>query len=162
MGSACLMALSGDEGAWAEAGALIARGGMVMVAFGALAEWASPGALSGLASRIGLQGFGLALGIALNSLDALRDTSTDTWYALRLRGATRAGIRRCGRLYAVALLGAILARADAVAVAAVSRGCDRIGGGSSATEPATLADRQLTILAWLPAAALLLRRLGAF
>ncbi len=160
--SAGLMALSGEPGGWTAAGPLIARGGMVVVGFGALADRASPAALEALACHLRLPGFGLALGIALNSLDALRDTATDTWHALRLRGATRAGLRRAARLYAVALLGAVLARADAVAVAAVSRGCDRRGERVPAAEPATTADRLVGLLAWLPALALLLRRAGAF
>ncbi len=145
----------GPGGSWAP---VVARAAVLVLAFGVLGRRASPSALATLASRLRLGDFGLALGIAVNSLDSVRHTATGTWHALRLRGALRAGPVRCARLYAVTVLGCILARADTVALAAESRGYG-LYDRPAQLRPATGADVQLAVAAWTLAVTALATRL---
>lgn len=77
--------------------------------------------LAGLFERLGLKGLGFSLGVALNLLPALQQSSLNAWQALQMRGGLR---RRRGRALGYLLMTIItgaLRRAEGIALAAEAR-----------------------------------------
>ena len=77
--------------------------------------------LAGLFERLGLKGLGFSLGVALNLLPALQQSSLNAWQALQMRGGfRRRRVRALGYLLMTIITGA-LRRAEGIALAAEAR-----------------------------------------
>jgi energy-coupling factor transporter transmembrane protein EcfT len=77
--------------------------------------------LAGLFERLGLKGLGFSLGVALNLLPALQQSSLNAWQALHMRGGfRRQRWRALGYLLVTVITGA-LRRAEEIALAAEAR-----------------------------------------
>ncbi|MBP7570424.1 MAG: hypothetical protein KBA95_10240 [Acidobacteria bacterium] len=79
-------------------------------------------AVAGLLDRFGLPGLGFALGIAVNMLPVLQETTATTWRAFRQRGGFRRRRLRSVRLILVTLVAEALRKAEDVVAAAHARG----------------------------------------
>jgi energy-coupling factor transporter transmembrane protein EcfT len=77
--------------------------------------------MAGLFERIGFQGLGFALGVALNLLPALQGSAANAWHSLWLRGGLRRRRWRALRLLLVTVLCNALRRAEEIALAAEAR-----------------------------------------
>lgn len=77
--------------------------------------------IAGMLERFGLRGLGFSLGIALNLLPSLQQSSIHAWQSLRMRGGLRQKKWRGLRLLIVTIITNALRRADEIALAAESR-----------------------------------------
>lgn len=94
----------------------------ILLAARGLAASTSPGELAGLLERAGLPGLGFTLGVAVNLLPALEQSSRHTWDTLRMRGGLRHRRRDALRLATLTVMSGALRRADEIAIAAEVRG----------------------------------------
>lgn len=94
----------------------------ILLAARGLAASTSPGELAGLLERAGLPGLGFTLGVAVNLLPALEQSSRHTWDTLRMRGGLRHRRREALRLATLTVMSGALRRADEIAIAAEARG----------------------------------------
>jgi len=78
-------------------------------------------ALAGMLERFGLHGLGFSLGVALNLLPSLQQSSTHAWHALRMRGGLRRQRWRGLQLLVMTIVTNALRRAEEVALAAETR-----------------------------------------
>jgi len=78
-------------------------------------------ALAGLLERFGLHGLGFSMGVALNLLPALQQSSTHAWYSLKMRGGLRKQRWRGLQLLAITVVTNALRRAEEIALAAEAR-----------------------------------------
>jgi energy-coupling factor transporter transmembrane protein EcfT len=78
-------------------------------------------AVAGLLERLGMQGLGFSLGVALNLLPGLQQSSMDAWQSLRMRGGLRKRWWRGLKLLMVTIMTNALRRAEEVALAAEAR-----------------------------------------
>lgn len=78
-------------------------------------------ALAGLLERFGLHGLGFSMGVALNLLPALRQSSTNAWYSLKMRGGLRKQRWRGLQLLTMTVVTNALRRAEEIALAAEAR-----------------------------------------
>ncbi len=77
--------------------------------------------IAGLLERLGLRGLGFSLGVALNLLPGLQQSSIHAWQSLRMRGGLRQKKWRGLRLLAITIVTNALRRAEEIALAAESR-----------------------------------------
>ena len=77
--------------------------------------------VGGLLERFGLRGLGFSLGVALNLLPGLQQSSHNAWQALQMRGGLRRRWWRGLRLLAMTVMTNALRRAEEIALAAESR-----------------------------------------
>lgn len=77
--------------------------------------------IAGILERFGLRGLGFSLGIALNLLPSLQQSSIHAWQSLRMRGGLRHKKWRGLRLLIVTIITNALRRADEIALAAETR-----------------------------------------
>lgn len=77
--------------------------------------------VAGLLERAGLRGLGFSLGIAVNLLPGLRQSSMNTWQSLWMRGGLRNKRWRGMQLYIVTVVANALRRAEEIALAAETR-----------------------------------------
>jgi len=77
--------------------------------------------IAGLLERFGLRGLGFSMGVALNLLPGLQQSSHNAWQALQMRGGLRRQWRRGLRLLAITIVTNALRRAEEIALAAESR-----------------------------------------
>lgn len=77
--------------------------------------------LAGLFERSGLQGLGFSIGVASNLLGDLRQSGTNTWHSLRMRGGLRANWWRGIQLLLLTVLSNALRHAEEVILAAEVR-----------------------------------------
>jgi energy-coupling factor transporter transmembrane protein EcfT len=77
--------------------------------------------LAGLFERIGFQGLGFAVGVALNLLPAFQTSAANAWHSLWMRGGLRRRRCRALRLLLVTIVCNALRRADEIALAAEAR-----------------------------------------
>jgi len=80
------------------------------------------GELALLLERLGVQGLGFALGVALNMLPLLLESLRNTWAALRMRGGLRRRRWQTLQRLLVTVLANGLRRADEITAAAEARG----------------------------------------
>ncbi len=99
-------------------------------------------AVAGLLDRFGLPGLGFALGIAVNMLPVVQETTATTWQAFRQRGGFRRRRLRSVRLILVTLVAEVLRKAEDVVAAAHARGF-----GAAEHPPAVPAGKYDAILA---------------
>jgi energy-coupling factor transporter transmembrane protein EcfT len=78
-------------------------------------------ALAGLLERFGLHGLGFSMGVALNLLPALQQSSTNAWHSLRMRGGLRKQRWRGLQLLTMTVVTNALRRAEEIALAAEAR-----------------------------------------
>ena len=71
--------------------------------------------------RAGLQGLGFSLGVAANQLPNLRQSSTNAWHSLRMRGGMRAQWWRGLQLLLLTILTNALRRSEDIVLAAEAR-----------------------------------------
>jgi energy-coupling factor transporter transmembrane protein EcfT len=77
--------------------------------------------LAGLIERLGLKGLGFAIGVALNLLPALRQSSINAWRSLWMRGGFRKKRWRGLQMLSVTIMTNALRWAEEVSLAAESR-----------------------------------------
>jgi energy-coupling factor transporter transmembrane protein EcfT len=94
---------------------------VVLVAVDGFTAAVDIAALAGLLERFGLQGLGFCMGVALNLLPALQQSTTNAWRSLWMRGGLRRQRWRGLRLLLVTVVSNALRRAEEIALAAESR-----------------------------------------
>jgi energy-coupling factor transporter transmembrane protein EcfT len=94
---------------------------VVLVSVGGLNRRVDITALAGLLERAGLHGLGFSVGVAMNLLPALGESTTHAWQSLHMRGGYRRQRLRAVRLLAVTIITGALRRAEEVALAAEVR-----------------------------------------
>jgi energy-coupling factor transporter transmembrane protein EcfT len=77
--------------------------------------------VAGVFERLGLQGLGFSLGVAANQLPNLRQSSTNAWHSLRMRGGLRAQWWRGLQLLFLTILTNALRRSEDIVLAAEAR-----------------------------------------
>ena len=77
--------------------------------------------VAGLFEHLGLQGLGFSLGVAANQLPTLRQSSTNAWHSLRMRGGMRAQWWRGLQLLLLTVLTNALRRSEEIVLAAEAR-----------------------------------------
>ncbi|MBN1538352.1 MAG: energy-coupling factor transporter transmembrane protein EcfT [Anaerolineales bacterium] len=78
--------------------------------------------VAGMMERFGMQGLGFSLGVALNLLPTLQQSSLNTWHSLRMRGGLRHQRWRGLQLFIITVMTNTLRRAEEIALAAEGRG----------------------------------------
>lgn len=77
--------------------------------------------LGGLLEGIGMRGLGFSIGVAMNLLPYLQESSQQAWQSLRMRGGLRSQWMRGLRLLLMTIVANALRRAEEVALAAEAR-----------------------------------------
>ncbi len=77
--------------------------------------------IASMLERLGLRGLGFSLGVALNLLPSLQESSMHAWQSLRMRGGFRKKKWRGLKLLIVTIVTNALRRAEEIALAAESR-----------------------------------------
>ena len=77
--------------------------------------------MAGLLERSGLQGLGFSIGVATNLLPDLRQSSTNAWHSLRMRGGLRANWWRGIQLLFLTVVSNSLRHAEEIVLAAEVR-----------------------------------------
>lgn len=77
--------------------------------------------VAGLLEHAGLHGLGFSVGVALNLLPSLQQTTQNAWRSLWMRGGLRKGRLHSLRLLAVTITAGALSRAEEIALAAEAR-----------------------------------------
>ena len=114
-----LFALS-EDGLWMALRTLL-RAFVILVAVDGLTRKVEVSQIAAIFERSGFKGLGFALGVALNLLPILRDTTTITWQSLRMRGGLRRKPLRGLRYFFVTVISSALRRAADIALAAEAR-----------------------------------------
>jgi energy-coupling factor transporter transmembrane protein EcfT len=94
---------------------------VVLIAINGLTGSVEITAIAGLLERVGLQGLGFSMGVALNLLPSLQQSSINAWHSLWMRGGLRRQRRRGLRLLAFSIITNALRRAEEIALAAEAR-----------------------------------------
>lgn len=95
---------------------------VVMAAVEGMTRSVELAALAGVLERLGLQGLGFSVGVALNLVPCLQISCTRSWRTLRMRGGLRRKWWRGLRLFALTAASSALMRAEEIALAAEARG----------------------------------------
>ena len=101
--------------------AMVLRSFIIILAVDGLAASVSISEIAGLFERAGLQGLGFALGVAVNLLPTLRQTTTQTWHSLWLRGGFRRQRLQAARFFLITIITSALRRAAEIGLAAEAR-----------------------------------------
>jgi energy-coupling factor transporter transmembrane protein EcfT len=99
----------------------VLRAFVILVAVDGLTSSVDVSQIAALFERAGFQGLGFALGVALNLLPILRETTTVSWQSLRMRGGLRRQPLRGMRYFLVTVTSSALRRAADIALAAEAR-----------------------------------------
>lgn len=94
---------------------------VVLIAVQGFTEVVDIPTLAGLLERLGLHGLGFSVGVALNLLPSLQQSSRDAWHALRMRGGLRRQWWRGLQLLVMTIVTNALRRAEDIALAAETR-----------------------------------------
>ena len=94
---------------------------VVLVAVNGLTGNVDITSIAGLLERLGLQGLGFSMGVALNLLPSLQASSLNAWRSLWMRGGLRRNRVRGLRLLVLTIITNALRRADEIALAAETR-----------------------------------------
>lgn len=136
--------------------AMVGRGLLVWLTVASLLWKCPPTRWSPALERVGLHGFGFALGVAFHMLgDVLRSVST-AWASLKMRGGIRTHGWRGVQLLGVTVISGALAHVDDITAAAQMRGYHP---GNTPKEPVRVDGRELVAVGLLAAAGLTLRML---
>ena len=94
---------------------------VVLIAINGLTGSVEITAIAGLLERFGLQGLGFSMGVALNLLPSLQQSSLNAWHSLWMRGGLRRQRWRGLRLLIFSIVTNALRRAEEIALAAEAR-----------------------------------------
>jgi energy-coupling factor transporter transmembrane protein EcfT len=94
---------------------------VVLIAINGLTGSVEITAIAGLLERVGMQGLGFSMGVALNLLPSLRQSSINAWHSLWMRGGLRRQRWRGLRLLIFSIVTNALRRAEEIALAAEAR-----------------------------------------
>ncbi len=94
---------------------------IILIAADGLASSMDITEVAGVFERAGLQGLGFSLGVAANQLPNLRQSSTNAWHSLRMRGGMRAQWWRGLQLLLLTILTNALRRSEDIVLAAEAR-----------------------------------------
>jgi energy-coupling factor transporter transmembrane protein EcfT len=94
---------------------------VVLIALNGLTGSVEITAIAGLLERVGLQGLGFSMGVALNLLPSLQQSSLNVWHSLWMRGGLRRQRLRGLRLLIFSIVTSALRRAEEIALAAEAR-----------------------------------------
>ena len=94
---------------------------VVLIAINGLTGSVEITAIAGLLERFGLQGLGFSMGVALNLLPSLQQSSINAWHSLWMRGGLRRQRWRGLRLLLFSIVTNALRRAEEIALAAEAR-----------------------------------------
>ena len=94
---------------------------VVVVAVDGFTSKVDIASVAGLLERVGLQGLGFSMGVALNLLPSLQQSSINAWHSLWMRGGLRRQRWRGLRLLLVTVVTNALRRAEEIALAAEAR-----------------------------------------
>lgn len=94
---------------------------VVLIALNGLTGSVEITAIAGLLERVGLQGLGFSMGVALNLLPSLQQSSRNAWHSLWMRGGLRRKRWRGLRLLLFSIVSNALRRAEEIALAAEAR-----------------------------------------
>lgn len=97
---------------------------VVMVALEGMTSKVEIAALAGILERMGLNGLGFSVGVAMNLLPCLQKSCTQSWQTLKMRGGLRKQWWRGLRLFALTASSCALLRSEEIALAAEARGFD--------------------------------------
>ncbi len=122
----------------------VTRAFVILVAVDGLTSSVEVGQIAALFERTGFKGLGFALGVALNMLPILRETTTVTWQSLRMRGGLHRQPVRGLRYFLITVVSSSLRRASDIALAAEARGYDPDKGRPPALH-SSAADRPLML-----------------
>jgi energy-coupling factor transporter transmembrane protein EcfT len=94
---------------------------LILVAADGLAASVDITEVAGLLERMGLRGLGFSIGVATNLLPNLRQSSTDAWHSLRMRGGLRARWLRGLQYLLITILANALRHSEEIVLAAEAR-----------------------------------------
>lgn len=94
---------------------------LILVAADGLAASVNITEVAGLFERMGLRGLGFSIGVAANLLPNLRQSSTDAWHSLRMRGGLRARWLRGLQYLLITILANALRHSEQIVLAAEAR-----------------------------------------
>jgi energy-coupling factor transporter transmembrane protein EcfT len=94
---------------------------IILLAADGLAASMDISEIAGVFERFGLQGLGFSLGVAVNQLPNLRQSSMNAWHSLRMRGGMRAQWWRGLQLLFLTILTNALRRSEDIVLAAEAR-----------------------------------------
>jgi len=94
---------------------------LILVAADSLTATVDITEVAGLLERMGLRGLGFSIGIAANLLPNLRQSSTDAWHSLRMRGGLGARWLRGLQLLLITILANALRHSEEIVLAAEAR-----------------------------------------
>ncbi|HUS81590.1 MAG TPA: energy-coupling factor transporter transmembrane component T [Armatimonadota bacterium] len=103
---------------------IVLRVGVILLAVGLVACSVPPDQFAAGLERLGLRGFGFALGVAANSLPLALESLRRTWWAVRLRRPYARGRLHAMRLAATTVITHLLVSADDTVASAMARGYD--------------------------------------
>jgi energy-coupling factor transporter transmembrane protein EcfT len=94
---------------------------VVLIAINGLTSSVDITSVAGLLERTGLHGIGFSVGVALNLLPSLQQSTLNAWRSLWMRGGLRKKRLHSLRLMAVTIMAGALNRAEEIALAAEAR-----------------------------------------
>lgn len=94
---------------------------LILVAADSLSASVDITEVAGLLERLGLHGLGFSIGVATNLLPNLRQSSTDAWHSLRMRGGLRASWLRGLQLLLITILANAIRHSEEIVLAAEAR-----------------------------------------
>jgi energy-coupling factor transporter transmembrane protein EcfT len=100
---------------------MVIRAAVVILAVDGFSSSVDIAEVAGLLERVGLPGLGFSMGVAVNLLPALRQSSQNAWRSLRMRGGFRRRWWRGLQLLLVTIVANALRRAEEIALAAEVR-----------------------------------------
>lgn len=100
---------------------MILRALVVLLAVDGFSSAVNISEIAGLLERVGLKGLGFSIGVAINLLPGLRQSSTNAWHSLQMRGGLRKKRWRAMQLLLVTVVANALRYAEEIALAAESR-----------------------------------------
>jgi energy-coupling factor transporter transmembrane protein EcfT len=94
---------------------------LILVASDGLSASVDITEVAGLLERLGLRGLGFSIGVATNLLPTLRQSSSDAWHSLRMRGGLRARWLRGLQFLLITILANALRHSEEIVLAAEAR-----------------------------------------
>jgi energy-coupling factor transporter transmembrane protein EcfT len=94
---------------------------LILMATDSLSSHVDVTEVAGLLERMGLRGLGFSIGVAVNLLPNLRQSASDAWHSLRMRGGLRARWLRGLQLLLITILANALRHSEEIVLAAEAR-----------------------------------------
>jgi len=94
---------------------------LILVAADSLSSSVDITEVAGILERLGLRGLGFSIGVATNLLPTLRQSASDAWHSLRMRGGLRARWLRGLQLLIITILANALRHSEEIVLAAEAR-----------------------------------------